>query len=149
MLTQGFSQRPTPETDNYWGPCEEDNDNYDEDQTCEDYKVPPPSRKHRRHNVLDDEDEEEQEEEAFNTPESSGARALFITQPDPEPFHDDGTLTRAQKGKTPQPRKKATSTSNVWQSLGVDIMAPSTSRTTRGAKTRATVRRGRGTATAT
>lgn len=98
------------------------------------------------HDVPRHDDEEQEEHEPFNTPESSGERSLFITQPDPEPFHEDGPLSRAEKGKTPQSKKKSTSTPNVWQSWALGMSAPTTSCTTGGADTRATARRGRGTA---
>ena len=70
-----------------------------------------------RRNVLDEDDEEVDEEEAFNTPESSAEHALFITQPDPEPYHELGTLSRSQKGKTPTFRKRSSSNTNIWASL--------------------------------
>lgn len=47
-------------------------------------------------------------------PESSAEHALFITQEDPEPYHEPGTLSRSQKGKAPAARKRASSSTNIW-----------------------------------
>ena len=89
---------------------------YDDEEQEED--IPPPTRRRRR-NVLDDEDdEEEQDYEPFNTPESSGEHALFITQPDPDEYHEPGSLSRSQKGKGPARGKRSSSTSNVWARFG-------------------------------
>ena len=99
-LNTRFSQRATSDTKDYWPHPEEDNDNYEEDET-EDYEQPVPTRKRRRKHILDDDNKEQEEHEPFNTPESSGERSLFITQPNPEPFHEDGMLSRAEKGNTP------------------------------------------------
>ena len=69
--------------------------------------------------ILDDkEDEDDDEYEAFNTPESSAEHAFLITQPDPEEYHEPGSLSRTQKGKGPAARKKPSSTSNVWARFG-------------------------------
>ena len=54
-----------------------------------------------------------------STPESSGEHALFITQQDPEQYHEPGTLSRSEKGKTPAPRKRPSSTTNVWTRFGL------------------------------
>ena len=45
--------------------------------------------------------------------------ALFIRQPDPKLYHEPGTPSRAQKGKTPVSRKRGTSSTNIWASFGL------------------------------
>ena len=72
---------------------------YDEDEVEE--TIRSPSRRRPRPNILDDNNEEEDDQEPFNMPESSAEHSLFITQPHPEPYHEPGTLSRTQKGKTP------------------------------------------------
>lgn len=97
-------------------PEEEDPDYEYEDEPEEDIR--PPTRRRQRTTILDDEDEENEEGEPFNTPESSAEHALFITQPDPEEYHEPGTLSRAEKGKAPLSRKRPSATSNVWARFG-------------------------------
>ncbi|CAH3108911.1 unnamed protein product [Porites lobata] len=97
-------------------PEEEDPDYEYEDEPEEDIR--PPTRRRQRTTILDDEDEENEEGEPFNTPESSAEHALFITQPDPEEYHEPGTLSRAEKGKAPPSRKRPSATSNIEVSIG-------------------------------
>lgn len=84
------------------------------------------SRRRPRRNVLNDDNDEE---DTFNTPESSAEHTLFITQPDPEPYHEPGTLSRAQKGKTPVSRKRGKSSTNIWASFGLSTDQGNTSAT--------------------
>ena len=113
LLTERLLQRPTPESDTYWQTTEEDGDYYDDENEEED-EVPPCRTKRRRVHVLEEDEDEGEDNEALNTPESSGKRAIFITQQDPEPYHEPGTLSRAQKGKTAVSRPKTSTTTNVW-----------------------------------
>ena len=71
---------------------------YEEDEVEE--TIRSPSRRRPTPNVLDDDDEEEDDQEPFNMPESSDEHSLFITHPHPEPYHEPGTLSCTQKGKT-------------------------------------------------
>ena len=105
------------------------------------------SRRRPRRNILNDDNDEEDDEDTFNTPESSAEHALFITQPDPEPYHEPETLSRAQKGKTPVSRKRGKSSTNIWASFGLSTDQGSTSATNAppAAKKRPTAVRGRGT----
>ena len=77
----------------FWDAVEENVENdgpkyaYEDDD--QDDTIAAPTRRRHRRNILDDEDEEyDEEEEPFNKPESSGEHALFITQQDPEPYHE-------------------------------------------------------------
>ena len=126
VLTERLSQRATLESDAYWQATEEDDDYY-EDNNQEEEQVAPPRTMRRRLHVLEEEEDKAQDHDAFNTPKSSGKRSLFITQPDPEPYYEPGTLSRADKGKTAVRRKQTSTTKNVWESFGLQIAQPSTS----------------------
>lgn len=78
----------------------------EDDDNDEQQEPAPPRTKKRRVHILEDDDDEGEENDAFNTPESSGERAIFITQQDPKPYHELGTLSRSQKGKTVVHKKK-------------------------------------------
>ena len=93
----------------------------DDDQEEE---IAPPTRRWPRPNILD----EDEEEEPFNTPESSAEHALFITQQDPDPHHEPGTLSCTQKGKTPATRKRPSSTTNIWASFGLSAESSTSAR---------------------
>ena len=164
-LTQRSSGRQARPTATFWDAVQENVEDdepeypYDEDDQEED--IPAPTRRRSRRNILEDEDDKDDEDhEPFNTPESSGEHALFITQQDPEPYHEPGTLSHSEKGKTPAPRKRPSSTTNIWARFGLSAesstsaatSAPATKRKptaapSRGTKaTRGTTRgRGRGT----
>ena len=123
-LTQRSSTRQTRPTATFWDAVQEtvDDDEAEYPYEDEDKEEPisAPTRRRPRRNILQDEEEqEEDEEEPFNTPESSGEHALFITQQDPDPYHEPGTLSRTQKGKTPAARKRPSSTTNIWAGFGL------------------------------
>ena len=132
-LTQRGSSRQARQTSTFWdviddNPEEEDADYEYDDEPEEDIR--PPMRRRQRSTILDDEDEENEEDEPFNTPESSAEHALFIMQPDPEDYHEPGTLSRAEKGKAPASRKRPSATSYVWARFGFSAdttSAPATS----------------------
>lgn len=152
MSTYYICQLPTPCSSFYhecnytdfWGNgTDEPNDDYvGDDDEERDEEVTVPSRTRTRRVVFDDDDEEEEEDEPFNTPESSGERSIFITQRDPEEYHEPGTLSAAQKGKTPARRKRA-STTNVWAGFGLSAEVRPVSSTTPPAKKRGTTTRGK------
>lgn len=103
-VSQRTSTGEPRQTGTFWDAVEENVEDQDPEYECEDDEqeetIAGPTRRRPRRNILDDEDEEsEEEEEPFNTPESSAEHALFITQQDPEPYHEPGTLSRSQKGK--------------------------------------------------
>ena len=107
-LTQRSSGRQARPTATFWDAIQENVEDdepeyrYDEDDEEED--IPAPTRRQSRRNVLEDEDDEEDDDhEPFDTPESSGEHALFITQQDPEQYHEPGTLSHSRKRKTPAP----------------------------------------------
>ena len=120
-------------------------DGFDDEHSDE--TITGPSRRRPRPNILDDENEEDDDQEPFNTPESSAEHALFITQHDPEPYHEPGTLSCSQKGKAPVGRKRATSSTNIWASFGLsaDEACTSAANPAHPTKKRATAGRGRGT----
>ena len=103
-LTQRSSGRQARPTATFWDAVQENVEDeepqypYNEDDQED---IPAPARRRSWRNILEDEDHEDHE--PFNTPESSGEHALFITQADPDPYHEPGTLSRSQKGKTPAP----------------------------------------------
>lgn len=148
-LTQRSSARQPRQTSTFWDVIdenvehEEPQDDYDDDVEEE---IPPPTRRRRRTTIWDEDDEDNEEDEAFNTPESSAEHALFITQPDPEDYHEPGTLSRAEKGKGPASRKRASASSNVWARFGFNTetttsaatSAPPSKRKQPAAKTRGT-----------
>ena len=153
ILTQRAPSRETRPTASLWDvveqPAEEPEEaeqeyGFDDDEDEE--NLTSPTRRRPRRNVLDEDDEELQDEEPFNTSESSAEHALFITQADPEPFHEPGILSRAQKGKTPASRKRTTPSTNIWASFGLTTDHPSTSAADAPspAKKRPTTGRGRG-----
>ena len=122
-LTQRTSTREPPPTTTFWDVIEDSGEDdqpqcvYDEDEPEE--EIRPPTRRRQRTTIMDEEEDENDEDyEPFNTPESSGEHALFITQPDPEEYHEPGTLSRTEKGKGPAARKRSSSTSNVWARFG-------------------------------
>ena len=125
ILTQRMPSRETRAIAPLWDFVEEQGE--DAEEPDEEDNVPPPSHRRARRNILDEEDDELQEEEPFNTPKSSAEHALFITQQDPEPYHEPGTLSRSQKRKTPATSKKRTSTTNIWASFGLRTDQPTTS----------------------
>ena len=148
-LTQRTSTRQARQTSTFWDviedtPQEEDADYEYDDEPEED--IPPPTRRRQRTTILDDDDEEDEEDEPFNTPESSAEHALFITQADPEDYHEPGTLSRADKGKTPPSRKRPSATSNVWARFGFSADTSSSAPTSAPAtKRKQTTPRTRGT----
>ena len=102
MLTRWPPSRQARPSGTFWDvgeqPEEElqdDEHEYGYDEEEEEETVRAATRRRPRPNVLDD------DQEPFNTPESSAEHSLFITQADPEPYHEPGTLSRTQKGKTP------------------------------------------------
>ena len=140
--TPGRNERPNAP---FWHNNEDDCDqpDPDNDDEEEDYDLPAPSRRRLSRNLLDDDDEDQVEDnEPVNTPESSGERAIFITQPDPDEYHEPGTLSSAQKGKTPAARKRR-STTNVWAGFGLSAETTIGRSTTPSAKKRGTTTRGR------
>jgi len=157
ILTQRSQTRQARSTGTFWEDVQEpeedvqdverDDEEYPYDDEEPEETVTAPNRRRPRRNVLEDEDEEEQDYKAFNTPESSAEHALFITQPDPKPFHEAGSLSRSQKGKTPVARKRPRSTTNIWASFGLttDEQTASMSRAPPAPKKRAPAPRGRGT----
>lgn len=123
-VSQRTSTGEPRQTGTFWDAVEENVK--DQDPECEyeddeqDETIAAPTRRRPRRNILDDEDEEsEEQEEPFNMPESSAEHALFITQQDPEPYHEPGTLSRSQKGKTPAARKRPSSSTNIWASFSL------------------------------
>ena len=122
-LTQRTSSRQPRPTTTFWDVIEDNGQDdepqygYDDDEPEE--EIRPPTRRRQRTTILDEEEDENDEDyKPFNTPESSGEHALFITQPDPEEYHEPGTLSRTEKGKGPATRKRSSSTSNVWARFG-------------------------------
>ena len=108
ILTQRPATRQTHQSATFWDVGEQAEEDlqddeqdygYDEDEAEETIRSP----RHRRPrpNILDDDVEEDDDQEPFNMPESSAEHSLFITQPNPEPYHEPGTLSQTQKGKTP------------------------------------------------
>lgn len=153
ILTQHAPSRETRQSAPFWNVPEqpgEDPDegdhNYGYDDEGEETLTGPSHRRPRR-NVLNDDNDEEDDEDTFNTPESSAEHALFITQPDPELYHEPGTLSRAQKGKTPVSRKRGTLSTNIWASFCLTTDQGSTLATNvpPAAKKRPTAVCGRGT----
>ena len=146
-LTQRSSARQARPTATFWDGVQENVEDeepqypYDEDDQEED--IPAPTRRRSQRNILEDEDDEDHK--PFNTPESSGENALFITQEDPDPYHEPGTLSRSQKGKTRAPRKRPSSTTNISARFGLSAES-STSATTSApaAKRKPTAARSRG-----
>ena len=143
-LTQRSSTRQTRPTTTFWDAVQEtvDDDKAEYPYVDDDKEepIPAPTRRRARRNILQD------EEEPFNTPESSGEHALFITQQDPDPYHEPGTLLRTQKGKTPAARKRPSSTTNIWASFGVSAeSSTSAGNSAPAAKKKATAPRPRGT----
>ena len=147
-LTQRSSGRTPRPTVTFWDTIEENLEDedpeyqYDEDQEED---IRPPSCRPPRRNVLDDDEEEEEEYEPFNTPESSAEHALFITQEDPEEYHEPGTLSRSQKNKAPASRKRSSSTSNVWAKFGFTADTTTSTATSPPAKKKKAAPCGRGT----
>ena len=123
-LTQRSSGRQARPTATFWDAIQEnvedDEPEYPYDEDDEEEDIPAPTRRQSRRNVLEDEDDEEDHDhEPFDTPESSGEHALFITQQDPEQYHEPGTLSHSRKRKTPAPRKRPSLTTNVWARFGL------------------------------
>ena len=113
ILTQRPATRQTRQSATFWDVGEQTEEDlqddkqdygYDEDKAEETIRSPRHWRP--RPNILDDDVEEDDDQEPFNTPESSAEHSLFITQPNPEPYHEPGTLSQTQKGKTPLARKR-------------------------------------------
>ena len=80
--------REAGQTGTFWDAVEENVEDDEPEYGYEDEEqqetIAAPTRRRPRRNILDDEDEEyDEEQELFNTPESSGEHALFITQQDP------------------------------------------------------------------
>lgn len=149
ILTQRPATRQARQTGTFWDAAEENVEDEDQEYGYDDDQeetITAPSRRWPRPNILDDEEEEYEEEEPFNTPESSAEHALFITQEDPEPYHEPGTLSRSQKGKAPAARKRASSSTNIWASFGLttDQGGTSTANPQPAAKKKPTASRGRG-----
>ena len=151
ILTQSPASREPRQSGTFWDAGEEDvqkeDQKYGYDNEDPDETIRGPSHRRPRPNILDDEDEEEDDHEPFNTPESSAEHALFITQEDPEPYHETGTLSCSQKGKAPVRRKRATSSTNIWASFGLSTNEAGTLVPNPAplAKKRATTGRGQGT----
>ena len=149
-LTQRSSGRQARPTATFWDAVQENVEDeepqypYDEDDQEED--IPAPTRRRSRRNILEEEDDEDDEDhEPLNTPESSGEHALFITQEDPDPYHEPGTLSRSQKGKTPAPRKRPSSTTNIWARFGLSAESSTSAATSApAAKRKPTAARSRG-----
>ena len=123
-LTQRSSTRQARQTATFWDAVEENVEDdeakcpYEDDDQEE--QIAPPTRRRPRPNILDeDEDQYNEEEEPFNTQESSAEHALFITQQDPDPYQEPGTLSPTQKGKTLAARKRPSCTTNIWASFGL------------------------------
>ena len=149
ILIQRSASREPRQSGTFWDAGEdvqEEDQKYGYDNEDPDETIRGPSRRRPRPNILDDEDEEEDDHEPFNTPESSVEHALFITQEDPEPYHEPGTLSCSQKGKAPVRRKRATSSTNIWASFGLstDEAGTSAPNPAAPAKKRATTGRGQG-----
>ena len=125
ILTQRVPSWETRAIAPLWDIVEEQGE--DAEESDEEDNVPPPSHWRARRNILDEEDDELQEVEPFNTPKSSAEHALFITQQDPEPYPEPGTLSRSQKHKTVATSKKCTSTTNIWANFGLRTDQPTTS----------------------
>lgn len=161
-LTQrSFARQPRPTT-TFWDAIQQNAEDeepqyeYQEDDGEEEIRLPTRRRQHTH--ILDEQDDQEDEDyEPFNTPESSADHALFITQPDPEEYHEPGTLSRMEKRKAPASRNRPSSTSNVWArfgfsadtttSPGTSAPAPkkkATAPRSRGSKPTRTTTRGRG-----
>ena len=144
-VTQRSSTRQTHPTATFWDAVQETVDNdeaeYPYEDDDEEEPIPAPTcRRRPQRNILQD------EEEPFNTPESSGEHALFITQQDPDLYHEPGTLSRTQKGKTPAARKRPSSTTNIWASFGLSAeSSTSAGNSAPAAKKKATAPRPRGT----
>ena len=101
-LTQRSSSREARQTSTFWDVIDDNREEEDPDYEYDDEPeedVRPPTRRRQRTMILDDDDEEDEEDEPFNTPKSSAEHALFITQADPDDYHEPGTLSRADKGK--------------------------------------------------
>ena len=146
-LTQRSTARQARSTATFWDAVQENVEDeepqypYDEDDQEED--IPAPTRRRSQRKILEDEDDEDHK--PFNTPESSGENALFITQEYPDPYHEPGTLSRSQKGKTRALRKRPSSTTNISARFGLSAES-STSATTSApaAKRKPTAARSRG-----
>lgn len=151
FLTQRAPNRKTCQSAPFWDVPEQPGEDPDEGDHNYGYDyegeetLTGPSRRRPRRNVLNDHYDEEDNEDAYNTPESSAEHALFITQPDPEPYHEPGTLSQAQKGKTPDSRKRGKLSTNIWASFGLTTNQGGTSATNvPPAAKRPTAVRGRG-----
>ena len=157
-LTQRSSTRQARQTATFWDAVEENVEDdeakcpYEDDDQEE--QIAPPTRRRPRPNILDEDEEQyNEEEEPFNTQESSAEHALFITQQDPDPYQEPGTLSRTQKGKIPATRKRPSSTTNIWASFGLSAesstsagnSAPAAKRKATAARPRATRATTRGT----
>ena len=148
-LTQRSSGRQARPTATFWDAVQENVEDeepqypYNEDDQED---IPAPARRRPRRNILEDEDDEDHEDhEPSNTPESSGEHALFITQEDPDPYHQPGTLSHSQKGKTPAPRKRPSSTTNIWARFGLSAESSTSAATSApAAKRKPTAARSRG-----
>ena len=151
-LTQRSSTRQARQTATFWDAVEENVEDdeakcpYEDDDQEE--QIAPPTRRRPRPNILDEDEEQydEEEEEPFNTPQSSAEHTLFITQQDPDPYHEPGTLSCTQKGKTPAARKRSSSTTNIWASFGLSAeSSTSAGNSAPAAKRKATAARPRAT----
>lgn len=150
ILIQRSASREPRQSGTFWDAGEdvqEEDQKYGYDNEDPDETIRGPSRRRPRPNILDDEAEEEDDHEPFNMPESLVEHALFITQEDPEPYYEPGTLSCSQKGKAPVRRKRATSSTNIWASFGLSTDEAETSAPNPAppAKKRATTGRGQGT----
>ena len=152
VLSERSSTREARQTCTFWDTVQENVDDdepeYDYEDNEQEETIAAPTRREPRPNVLDDEDEEyDKEQEPFNTPESSAEHALFITQQDPEPYHEPGTHSRSQKDKAPVSRKRPISSTNVWASFGLstDQLGTSPPNAAPSVKKRASTGHARGT----
>lgn len=155
LLTQQPPSRQPRQSATFWDALEENPEDEDQGNPYEDDQeeeaVTAPRCRRARPNTLEDKDEEYEDDEPFNTPESSAEHALFITQPDPKPYHEPGTVSRSQKGKAPAARKRPASTANIWASFGLTTHDADTSgiNVAPPQKKKATTGRGRGSRTTT
>lgn len=143
-LSPRSSAREGRDTGTFWDIDEYESQEVNEDDEEDEEQIQAPARRRRRVNRLqEDEDYDEDEDEPFNTPESSAEHALFITQRDPEEVYEEGTLSRAQKGKTPASKKRPSTSRNVWAGFGFSAETSTTRPTTPSPRKRGTASRGK------
>ena len=143
-LSPRSASREGRDTATFWDIPDHQSQQVDPDYDEDEEDIAPPSHRQCRLNRLeDDKDYQDDDEDAFNTPESSGERALFITQAYPEDFHEPGTLSAAEKAKRPASKKRPLSSRNVWAGFGLSAETTTTRAKTPSPRKRGTGSRGK------